>query len=188
MKLLVVPLLFGIAVAAPASAQSLPEKMAPCLVCHGDNGRSELPEIPSLGAQPSPYALIQLVMFREKIRTFEPMNDMLKGVSDGDLQAFADAIAKLPPPPPADGADPARIAKGQAIAHQNHCDVCHRANFTGGENVPRLAGQREDYLVKALREYKSGARHGYDATMAEVLQPLGDGDFVEMAYLMARSR
>jgi cytochrome c553 len=188
MKRIFLPLLLGIAIASPAVAQSTAEQMATCLACHGDKGQSELPEVPSLGAQPSPYALIQLVLFREKIRAFDPMNEMLKGAPDGDLQAFADTIAKLPPPAPADGADPARMAKAKTLAHQNRCDICHRPDFSGTENVPRLAGQREDYLVKTLREYKSGTRHGYDASMADVLAPLGDADFIELAYLLAHSR
>jgi len=33
---------------------------------------------PSLGGQQPPYALIQLFMFREKLRAFEPMNEMAK--------------------------------------------------------------------------------------------------------------
>jgi len=54
--------------------------------------------------------------------------------------------------------------------------------------VPRLADQREDYLLKTLREYKSGARRGYDASMAEVLQPTDDAQLIEFAYYLARLR
>ena len=64
--------------------------------------------------------------------------------------------------------------------------MCHRPDFSGQENVPRLAGQREDYLLKALREYKSGARHEYEPTMAEVLQPIDDAQLVECAYYLSR--
>ncbi len=42
--------------------------MAPCLACHGERGQSAIPEVPSLGAQTSPYVLIQLYLFREKLR------------------------------------------------------------------------------------------------------------------------
>jgi cytochrome c553 len=56
----------------------------------------------------------------------------------------------------------------------------------GGQNVPRLAGQREDYLLKALRGYKDNSRRGYDAAMAEVVYPLQDADLVELAYFLAR--
>jgi len=173
----------------PCAAAPPPERLQPCLACHGAGGQSETPEVPSLGGQPSPYTLIQLFMFREGLRGAEPMNTMIKGWSDADLQQAADFIANLPPPkPPADPGDPARIEQARAFIVQNHCNVCHRADFSGQENVPRLADQHEDYLLKTLRDYKSGARRGYDATMAEVLQPIGDAQCVDFAYYLAHAR
>jgi cytochrome c553 len=175
-----------IAGALPAAAATPPEKLEVCLACHGAEGQSETDNVPSLGAQPSKYALIQVFMFRERLRAVEPMSELMKGWTDADLQATADFIAALPAPkPPAEPADPARMERARALVEQNHCNVCHQADFSGQENVPRLADQREDYLLKALRDYKSGERRGYDATMAEVLQPLGDAQFVELAYYLA---
>jgi cytochrome c553 len=173
----------------PVRAVPPPDRLEPCLACHGAEGQSETPEVPSLGGQPSPYSLIQLFMFREGLRVAEPMNALAKEFSDGDLQSTADFIATLPPPrPPADPGEPPRIEQGRALTRQNRCDVCHRPDFSGQANVPRIADQREDYLLKTLREYKSGARHGYDATMAEVLQPLQDTQLVELAYYLAHIR
>ena len=170
-------------------AAAPPERLEPCLACHGADGQSEIPEVPSLGAQPSPYALIQLFMFRERLRVSEPMNGMAKELSDRDLQSAADYIATLPPPrPPVDLGEAARMDQGSALVQQHRCNICHRPDFSGQENVPRLADQREDYLLKTLREYKSGARHGYDATMAEVLQPIGDAQIADLAYYLARTR
>ena len=100
--------------------------MAPCLACHGERGQSAVPEVPSLGAQTSPYLLIQLFLFREKLRRHEIMNEAVKGFSDDDLRTFADALAKLPPPAPAgEATDPARMARGQALVQQYRCNVCH---------------------------------------------------------------
>jgi cytochrome c553 len=165
------------------------EKLAPCLACHGAEGQSDIANVPSLGAQPTPYSIIQLFLFREKMRVAEPMNEMTKELSDDDLRAMADAIAALPPPkPPAAPGDPARLARAAPLIAQNHCNICHRPDFSGQENVPRLADQREDYLLKSLRDYKSGARHGYEPTMAEVLQPLDDAQLVEFAYYLAHFR
>ena len=173
--------------ALPVFAAAPPEKLEPCLVCHGAEGQSEIENVPSLGAQPSKYVLIQLFMFREGLRSVEPMTELTKGWSDADLQQAADFIATLPPPKPlADPPDPGRLERTRALVEQNHCNVCHRPDFSGQENVPRLAGQREDYLLKALREYKSGARHGYEPTMAEVLQPIDDAQLVEFAYYLSR--
>jgi cytochrome c553 len=171
--------------AAPGAAP--PEKLEPCFACHGAEGQSEIENVPSLGAQPSKYTLIQLFMFREKLRPVEPMTELTKDWTDADLQQAADFIATLPPPKPsADSGDPARLERARMLVEQSHCNVCHRADFSGQDNVPRLAGQREDYLLKALREYKSGARHGYEPTMAEVLQPIDDAQLVEFAYYLSR--
>lgn len=172
---------------ARAGADSIQERFAPCLACHGEKGQSANPEIPSLGAQPSPYVLIQLYLFREKLRRLDAMNDAVKGFTDDDLRIFADTISRLPPPPPtADATDPARMARGQALVRQYRCNVCHNPGLAGRESVPRIAGQREDFLVKTMREYKANIRPGYDASMADVLQPISDADILDLSYFAAR--
>jgi cytochrome c553 len=40
------------------------------------------------------------------------------------------------------------MQRAQALALQYHCSSCHKPDFSGGENVPRIANQREDYLAK----------------------------------------
>jgi len=93
------------------------------------------------------------------------MNEDMKGLSDADLQKMSDALSRLPPPgPPANTGDPQVLSRGKALAEQNHCNICHRSHFTGQENVPRIADQREDYLLKTMGAYKAGTRHAYDAT------------------------
>jgi cytochrome c553 len=171
----------------PAWADPLAERMAPCLACHGEKGQSAIPEVPSLGAQTSPYVLIQLYLFREKLRRFEVMNEALRGFTDDDLRSFADTIARLPPPSPAtDTPDPARIQRGQALVRQYRCNVCHNPDLAGRDAVPRIAGQREDFLVKTMREYKTNVRAGYDASMGDVMHPISDAEILDLAYFTAR--
>src|ERR1700761_8079611 len=149
------------------AADTIEQRAVQCFACHGEHGQSTTENIPSLGGQQAPYALIQLFMFREKLRTFEPMNEVAKSFTDDDLRPFSDFIATLPKPtPPADADDPARIARAEALVTANHCNSCQKPGFSGGDNVPRLADQREDYLAKTMREYKDNTRHGYDGTMA----------------------
>jgi len=175
--------------ASPALAADLSEKLASCIACHGAEGQSQTQNVPSLGGQPAPYSVIQLFLFREKMRVADPMNETAKGLSDDNLQTIAAAIATLPAPkPPADRGDPVRLERTRVLIAQNHCNICHRPDFSGQENVPRIGGQREDYLLKTLRDYKNGTRHGYDATMAEALQPVNDAQLVELAYYLARLR
>jgi cytochrome c553 len=172
-----------------ASAETVEERTAACFACHGERGQSATENTPSLGAQQAPYSLIQLFMFREKLRTFEPMNELVKSFTDDDLQKFSDLIAKLPKPaPPTDAGEAARMQRGQALVQQHRCNNCHNPDLSGKENVPRIANQREDYLAKTLSEYKDNSRHGYDATMAEVMQPVTKDQIADLAYYIARVR
>jgi cytochrome c553 len=182
-----VAVLLSVATSMTVCAQSLDARLPTCFACHGENGQSQLPEVPSLGSQPAPYSLIQLVMFRDTLRVSEPMNEMAKGLSDDDLRKAADVISRLPPPAPvADTPDAPRMDKARVLAEQYRCNFCHQSNFQGEQNVPRLAGQREDYLLKALRGYKDNSRRGYDAAMSDVVYAMKDADFVELAYFLAR--
>ncbi len=61
------------------------------------------------------------------------------------------------------------MAKGRALADQYKCVFCHGADLGGGEQVPRIAGQHEDYLRASLRGFKSGARPGYTQAMIGAL-------------------
>ena len=96
--------------------------------------------------------------------------------------------AQPAPAPAAEPADAARIERAQALVAQYRCNFCHNKDYSGQQNVPRLAGQREDYLLKALRDYKSNARRGYDEIMDDVLYPLNDDNFQDLAHFLSRQR
>jgi len=171
------------------AADALETRLATCLACHGEKGQSAVPEVPSLGGQPVFYLTVQLLLFRDRLRTVELMNKMMQGFNDGDLRKMADLISKLPAPQPPGGVvDTDRMERGRTLAAQNRCNFCHQADYSGGQNVPRLAGQREDYLVKTLREYKNDTRRGYDASMADVLYSISDERLPDLAYFLARFR
>ena len=175
--------------AAGTQAQPLAERIAPCLACHGEKGTSEIPEVPSLGGQPAPFLLIQLYQFRERQRLAEPMNELTKDFTDDDLRTFSDELAKLPPPtPPAEGAEPARLEKGRAAAQRHRCGFCHNPDMSGHDQIGRIGAQREDYLLKALREYKTAERRGYDPAMVEVAQGIPDDDLADIAHYLAHFR
>jgi cytochrome c553 len=76
---------------------------------------------------------------------------------------------------------------GKKAAAAGRCASCHGDNYTGSKAVARIAGQREDYLVKALHDYKAGVRSGGGvAVMAEVAYPLSDQDIAALAHYLAR--
>ena len=189
MRTLLAAALLASVLAAGAQAMTYDEKLATCLACHGEKGISETSEVPSLAGQPADFTLIQLFLFRQNTRKIEIMNDLAKDMTDDDLRKFSDYFAKLPPPKASgDPADPAIAARAQGVIAKNHCASCHNPDFSGREQMPRLAAQREDYLLKALRDYKGAKRPGYDATMDEVIRPLTDADIVDLSHYLARLR
>jgi cytochrome c553 len=174
---------------ASASAATLQERLDVCLACHGEKGQSETPEVPSLGAQPPLFLSIELFMFRAKQRRVEIMNDVAKDLTDPELNALAEHLAKqAAPQPPGEAPDPARFERGRELARTQRCGFCHNPDYAGREQMPRLAHQREDYLLKAMRDYKSGTRPGYEPSMAQVLYPLNDAQIADLAHYLAHFR
>jgi cytochrome c553 len=162
------------------------EKAAPCQACHGSNGVSQTVLTPSIAGQPSFYLVAQLFLFREGRRDNAAMNAAAKDLRDADLQALADFFASLPPPRASGKADAAKAKRGRAVVARENCANCHGAGFEGDNNVPRLAGQREDYLLKALRDYKAGRRVGYgNAVMPETVANLRDAELAAAAHFLA---
>jgi cytochrome c553 len=175
-----------LAPAALASAASFEERTAACLACHGAGGQSRIPDTPSIGGQPAFFVTAQLFLFRRGGRANAPMSEVAKTMSDDDLRAFGEWVSRLPPPaPPSDPPDAARLARGQALARRHPCGVCHNADFSGREQMPRLAHQREEYLLRSMREYKSGARLGYGGAMSQELAGLSDAELADLAHFFA---
>jgi len=167
-------------------AQTAEQRLPTCLACHGANGASKLPGVPSLGAMPSDYVLTQLYTFREKMRIAAPMNALAEKLSDDDLRDLGDAISKLPAPQPAGEALAAADQEhGNALVGRYHCNSCHGADLAGHDNIPRIAGQREDYLLKSLTDYKSGARPGYSPAMSEASKEIKPEDIPVLARFVA---
>jgi cytochrome c553 len=174
---------------AATMAQSLRDKIAQCATCHGEDGRSSDPKIPHIGGQPKLAVMYQLFFYREGRRKSEEMNAVAKGLTDAELTAIAEHVSKLPPPPPVTGAvDAARYKRGAEVAARRLCASCHNADYSGRAQMPRLAGQHEAYTVKALQDYRTGARVGTQAAMAEAVHGLSDADFADLAYYLARVR
>jgi cytochrome c553 len=174
---------------AHAAGPELQERLAACAGCHGENGVSTMVNTPSLAGHPVLYTQIQLFLFREEQRVNAAMNAVAEGMSDDMLTALAEHYAKLPPAPPAAGtADPALDARGRELAASHRCGTCHLPDYVGRDQMPRIAGQREDYLLKALRDYRGGARAGDGAQMAEVVHALSDDDLKALAHHIAHFR
>jgi len=175
--------------ASPAPAADYAQRFAAqCASCHGANGRSDVPGTPVLAGQPSFYVITQLFLFREGRRDNEAMTAVAKGFTDNDLRGFSDYIGTLPPvpaPPPSAPTDEARMRQGQELAQQHKCFFCHGFDLSGGQQVPRIAQQHEEYLRASLQGFRTGRRPGYTQAMIGAVSRIPAQDLDTLAYFAA---
>lgn len=172
---------------APALAQDLAARLQSCVACHGMGGNSTLPNIPSLAAQPRVFIENQLVMIREGLREIPAMKGQLDGVSDAELSAMARHFAALPLKPAPAAKNDALFAQGQKVSEASRCGSCHLPSYVGREQMPRLAGQREDYLLHSMRQFQNNQATGRDTIMAASLYGIADADLRAMAHFLAHT-
>ncbi|MFB9266158.1 c-type cytochrome [Bradyrhizobium erythrophlei] len=187
---------FGIVVAATlvltpvaraADVAAGKEKAVMCTGCHGEDGISQTENIPSLAGQLDQFVQWQLEFFRAGARKNEQMRPIVEQLSNDDIRNLGAYFAQLPPFKGSKDDNPELSEKGKQAAAGRRCASCHIDTYVGTKAVARLAGQREEYLVKALRDYKSGARSGgAQAAMADVAYPLSDEEIAALAHYLAR--
>src|ERR1700704_4254697 len=163
------------------------EKAELCIGCHGEGGISQIENIPSLAAQPDMFIQWQLVFFRAGTRKNEQMQPIVEQLNNEDIRNLGAYFASLAAPKASKPDDnPGLSRKGAEAAAGRRCASCHGDSYAGTKAVARVAGQREDYLVKALNDYKSGLRSGGgQAAMAEVAYPLSEEEITALAHYLA---
>jgi cytochrome c553 len=171
----------------PVLAQSGPlaEKLQLCTACHGEDGNSKMEKFPSIAGQPAFFVLNQLFLMREGVRKVEAMAPIVKDLKDEDLQALSEHFSKLPAKASDEAIDPAQVKKGAEIAEHRRCNSCHQPSLGGLEQVPRIAKQRIDYLIPALKAFRDGTRPGADTAMSVNLGGTSDDDLVALAHYCA---
>jgi cytochrome c553 len=176
-------------VALPAHAADIAagkEKAEICAGCHGDNGISQMDNIPSLAGQQDQFIQWQLVYFRAGSRKNEQMQPIVEQINNEDIRNLGAYFASLTPPKGPKDDNPDLSEKGKQAAAGRRCASCHTDSYAGTKAVARIAGQREDYLLKALHDYKSGVRSGGgQAAMADVAYPLSEEEIEALAHYLA---
>jgi cytochrome c553 len=171
---------------SPLPAQ---ERLQLCAACHGPDGNSENPQIPSIAGQPKLFLENQLILFREELRKSDQMLPVVKGLKDPEVIKLAEHFAKLPAKGMEKGdADPKLMKVGVERAKALRCGICHLSDYRGQNQIPRLAGQRETYLEAEMRAYRDGKRTGGDTIMAAALYGVSDADIKALAHYLSRSR
>jgi cytochrome c553 len=164
------------------------ERLQLCAACHGAGGNSTNPQVPSIAGQPKLFLENQLILFREELRKSDQMLPVVKGLKDPEIIKLAQHFSKLP----AKGMETGPVnqelsGRGKAAAQKLRCGVCHLGDFSGQNQIPRLAGQREAYLEAEMRAYRDGKRTGGDTIMAAALYGVSDTDIKALAHFLSRS-
>jgi cytochrome c553 len=170
-----------------AQAQDISAKLMRCAACHGSDGNAQMEGVPSLASQPKTFIENQLVMIREGMRNIPIMEGLLDGVTDDEIMAMAAHYAALPLKKPAVDRQETLYVLGERLAQEMRCGTCHLPNYVGRDQMPRLAGQREDYLLHSMRQFASNQAVGRDTIMAAALYGVSDNDLKALAHFLSRN-
>jgi cytochrome c553 len=142
---------------------------------------------PLLQAQPAPYIVLQLQAFKDKRRVGGDMTTNVSSMTPEDMRDIADYFAAQTPLRTPFQPDQAKVALGKQKANDLECASCHRRDYSGQDNVPRLAGQWYDYLSAQLKNFRSGKRtHGNAAATDTVRNPTVEDADVLVHFLTAQ--
>lgn len=181
--------LFLAASLAHAQPAAAPARAAMCTACHGPLGNSQIVNTPSLAGQPKLFIENQLVLIREGLREVPAMKGMMDGVSDAEIVELANYFSAQKPVPAARGAlDDAAFQRGQALAARGLCGSCHLPDYSGRQQIPRLAGQHEVFLLQSLKQFRDHPGPGRDTIMAASLYGLKDNELADLAHYLAHYR
>src|SRR6059058_1306486 len=143
--------------AAPARASAAHGKAISytCLGCHGIDGyKNAYPmySVPKLEGQNPDYLAAALHGYRDGDRAHVTMHSQASELSDQDILDIAAYFAGKPLT--ASGKAQGSVPQAAAL-----CVSCHGQDGVAiAPLYPSLAGQHQDYLVRAIDEYRKGGR------------------------------
>lgn len=158
---------------------------APCAKCHTEDGNSKIPGTPSLAGQQPHYFVVAIQEYLNKERHRAPMHAILPGLSKADLESLALYFASQTP---AQRAAPAvgNPSAGEPLTAV--CGGCHGSHGVSTDSAtPSLAGQDAQYLVDAIKAYRTTRKR---ESMRVYVTGLSDKDIENIAafYSVQKSR
>lgn len=128
-----------------------------CAGCHGTNGTSAGPSMPTIAGMPEVYLLESMKKFKSGERPSSIMGRLAKAYSDEEIKMVAEFFAKHSFGRQKQDVDAAKVAIGKQI-HDQRCKKCHMDNGRDSEDSGILAGQWKEYLQISMSEFRSGKR------------------------------
>lgn len=175
----------------PAKAQDIEAgraKAQACAACHGADGNSPSGNFPNLAGQSWRYIYVQLKDFKEGRRKDALMSPMAAPLSRQEMIDIANFYAAQTAKPSSFKADDAKIKLGKAKADENLCAMCHLGGFSGQNEIPRVAGQQYEYIVKQMKDFKARNRTNDAGNMTSVAQSLNEADIENLAHYITSLR
>jgi cytochrome c553 len=178
---------------AAGNASAGQGKAASCGACHGAAGnKTTMPIYPKLAGQHASYIAKQLADFKSGTRQDPIMAGMSAALSPEDMADiaayFAGQAASV------GSADAEKVAAGKKIYEAGDkskglaaCMACHGPSGAGnpGAAFPSLGGQNSDYVVKTLKDFRSGARaNDLNSMMRDIAAKMSDKDIADVAAYM----
>ncbi|MBF0423164.1 MAG: c-type cytochrome [Magnetococcales bacterium] len=188
----------GLLCATAANAESGPTAAMlanTCAGCHGTDGISGGPAMPTIAGMPANHIKTLMKEFKDGSRPSTIMGRLAKGYSDEEVALIADffskkkwadaeshANSKL-----ATAVDQAQAGKGKKLTASAKCDKCHEDDGKAqDENTPRLAGQWLDYLLFKMQDYKNTAlKVPQEKKMEKAMEKLSAEDLAAIAHFYA---
>ena len=158
---------------------------ASCAGCHGTNGISSTTGIPNLAGQRPSYLLLQLKAYQTGSRINAAMNTAVKFISDDALVKVSAYYASLDPAQPGPARRQAMSTRSKAARPPPpHAPAAMAKRVSASiPTIPSLVGQDPQYLMAAMKAYRSGQRK--NDTMQPMLAAASDADISHLALFYA---
>jgi cytochrome c553 len=166
-------------------AEAGKKKAETCAACHGPGGNSTNGMYPTLAGQTSRYLYLQLRDFKEGRRSDPQMSPMAANLSREDMFDLAEYFSKEKPAGLNFKADSNRVNTGAKLANDALCTMCHLGQLKGQNEIPRVAGQQPDYVIKQLKDFRERKRTNDGGNMTSVSKNLSDDDIQNLAHYIS---
>jgi cytochrome c553 len=178
-------LMVTLIVLGAARAQTAPPQVGLCAACHGQKGVPVNPAIPVIAGQREGYLYLELRDYKLGNRKNPAMQAVAALLPRAEMLALAAWFSNQPAPDLQQQRASQDVARrAQTINGSAGCEGCHGQGYLGDSAIPRVAGQREEYLLATMLAFKSGAR-GNNPWMSALLKTYSDADIDTMARYLA---
>lgn len=157
-----------------------------CSYCHGETGNSKRSHIPNLAGQNPLYLFTAFEKFANGQRIDFVMSKLATNLTQEDRVNLAVYFSQQPVNKVVVPAVDEDLRRRGAALFRNTCTGCHGQQALGMENTPRLAGQPEDYLSKALMRFRENDPSRAGSVMMSVAALLSEDDIKAVSAYLSR--